>query len=374
MLKKFIKIFIPHESNSFHPHTTRRSSILGYALILVFLNYVIFPAFGIKYTNTLASDINPLELVNLANKERKDLGISELSKNDVLGQAASLKGEDMLLKQYWSHFGPNGETPWQFIKEVGYSYVYAGENLAKDFYADIDAHTAWMQSKTHRENLLNPNFKDIGIATVTGELQGYTTTIIIVMFGSQFGNLTDNVTNSLSAPQILKPASGTQTDKSKVLIEGKAEFGDTLKVFSNGKLLGELPKENAAFTINVELLEKENEIYIKSEDSKSGLESNKSNSVILKLSSGTSPPGSSSLLGTSTFQSNSNGDIKSIVQKVKHFSLGQIINSVFILFFSFFVLIDLLFLSIKGIRRDFSAHHSFHFALILIVAIGILTI
>lgn len=248
MLKKLRKIFIPHESNNYHPHSTRYSSIFFYALLLLVLNYLVFPALGIQTSKAYAANINPQNLIELENTERESRGLSKLTENPLLKQAAELKGKDMLQKQYWSHFGPSNETPWQFIKEAGYSYVYAGENLAKDFYSDIDVHTAWMESESHRANILNKNFNDIGIAVVSGEFQGYNSTIIVVMFGSNFDGNNDF---ALKAPQILSPESGTALNSNSVTIEGSAESGDTLKVFSNGKLIGELPKGGTAFTVNV---------------------------------------------------------------------------------------------------------------------------
>jgi len=90
----------------------------------------------------------------------------------------------MLAKGYWAHFAPDGTSPWSFFLSFGYKYKYAGENLARDFPDASSAVTAWMNSPSHRENILNPNYEDIGIGVVEGSLAGADTTIIVQFFGT----------------------------------------------------------------------------------------------------------------------------------------------------------------------------------------------
>jgi hypothetical protein len=68
--------------------------------------------------------------------------------------------------------------------ESGYDYVYAGENLAKGFNSSQGVHNAWMASKSHRENILNANYREVGIAVVPGELNGDYVILVVQMFGS----------------------------------------------------------------------------------------------------------------------------------------------------------------------------------------------
>lgn len=95
------------------------------------LSIVLFSRFG--YTELLASEISSTYLVELANKDRQKKGVAPLQYNKKLERAAFLKAENMMKLQYWAHYGPNKESPWQFIIQSGYSYAYAGENLAKGF-------------------------------------------------------------------------------------------------------------------------------------------------------------------------------------------------------------------------------------------------
>ena len=102
-----------------------------------------------------------------------------------MSEAASQKAADMFAKNYWAHNSPNGTTPWVFIKSSGYDYLYAGENLARGFTSSTDVIDAWMQSPGHRENMLSPNYKDIGLAVVPGTLTGDETILVVEMFGNR---------------------------------------------------------------------------------------------------------------------------------------------------------------------------------------------
>ena len=66
----------------------------------------------------------------------------------------------------------------------GASLEFAGENLARDFSNPASVVTAWMKSPTHKDNLLNPKFKEIGVAVVDGNLGGIATTLVVQFFGA----------------------------------------------------------------------------------------------------------------------------------------------------------------------------------------------
>ena len=100
-------------------------------------------------------------IVNTINKIRKDNGLEELVSNYNLNTSAREKAEDMVNRDYWSHADPDGNMAWNLIKNAGYNYQKAGENLAKD-YDNIGAIEAWLASPSHLENILSPYFSDIG--------------------------------------------------------------------------------------------------------------------------------------------------------------------------------------------------------------------
>lgn len=130
------------------------------------------------------SSITKEELINLTNKERTKKGLPILRQNLQLSLAAAAKASNMFEENYWSHYSPSGKDPWGFITASGYKFSYAGENLARNFYASSDVVEAWMASPTHRENILNPKYQEVGIAAVYGVLKGQQTVLVVQEFGT----------------------------------------------------------------------------------------------------------------------------------------------------------------------------------------------
>jgi len=124
-------------------------------------------------------------LITFTNQQRTSAGLKPLAKNKELMASAQAKAEDMLTDDYWEHYAPDNTSPWDFIRANGYTYEYAGENLAKGFTDDQSVVTAWMQSPAHRKNILDSTFQDIGIAVVNGRLLGQKTTLVVAHYGKQ---------------------------------------------------------------------------------------------------------------------------------------------------------------------------------------------
>ena len=101
-------------------------------------------------------------MMALHNSVRTEAGLEPLQSDGQLTYAAQKKAEDMLTNQYFAHTSPAGVTPWNWIKSSDYGYDYAGENLSIDFDDAASAFSAWMDSPSHRDNILNRNFSDIG--------------------------------------------------------------------------------------------------------------------------------------------------------------------------------------------------------------------
>lgn len=131
-----------------------------------------------------ASTITPTQVVEQTNAQRASQGLTPLTFSPELSQAATAKGNDMFQKQYWAHTSPEGTTPWVFIRGAGYNYQVAGENLARDFEDTSTMVSAWMASPTHKANIMNPRYQEIGIAVIDGTLEGYETTLVVQMFGT----------------------------------------------------------------------------------------------------------------------------------------------------------------------------------------------
>jgi len=182
-------LFFPRESNNHKAKLIHSSSltIITFALVLFQLVLTFLPKLGPSILG-YAANIPPSEVIRLSNEKRVAAGLPALTENGTLSQAAQAKGADMLNKGYWAHVAPDGTQPWKFFTDVGYKYRYAGENLARDFSNSASAVEAWMASPSHRENLMSPKYKEIGVAVVEGQLAGVETTIIVQLFGTQYAD------------------------------------------------------------------------------------------------------------------------------------------------------------------------------------------
>lgn len=112
--------------------------------------------------------VQPSHLTVLTNEWRAQNNLPALVESPLLNKSAELKCLDMQAKNYWSHNSPDGTLPWAWFKQVDYSYVYAGENLAKQFVTAEGAIKGWKESPTHNENLLKPEYTEVGFATCEG--------------------------------------------------------------------------------------------------------------------------------------------------------------------------------------------------------------
>lgn len=147
---------------------------------------VLFAALHVPQLNHIfgyATNVSPDKILTQINDKRVQANLPPLRHNAQLATAAQTKATDMLAQGYWAHTAPSGEEPWDFIEQSGYHYSLAGENLAKNFQQTDTLIAAWMDSPTHRANILGTEYQDTGIAVVQGELQGVPTTLIVEMFG-----------------------------------------------------------------------------------------------------------------------------------------------------------------------------------------------
>lgn len=154
-----------------------------FILVILVALVGIVPSFRTTAKNSLSA-IYAAVLVNLTNQNRAASNISELKVNPLLEKAAQMKADDMASKSYFAHNTPDGKTPWYWIDQAGYKYVYAGENLAVNFEESEDVETAWMNSRGHFLNIMNPKYTEIGIATSTGIYKAREAVFVVQMFGS----------------------------------------------------------------------------------------------------------------------------------------------------------------------------------------------
>lgn len=185
-----VHLFIPHQTNNHRSKVLHIDSLLVYILIFAVFNLG-FRMLHRQMPDVLgyATDIQVEALLQDTNAQRQALGLTSLTLNPQLSEAAAHKAADMFAKNYWAHNSPTGTTPWDFITASGYTYVVAGENLAKNFSTSQAVVNAWMASPTHRDNIVKPSYKDIGFAVVNGTLNGEETTLVVQMFGSSTESL-----------------------------------------------------------------------------------------------------------------------------------------------------------------------------------------
>lgn len=182
LLKKY---FISHPGNDYKPHFLRRDKIIFACLAALTIELV----FALGVSNVLpVSRLSGVILVNAlvdqTNENRVTENIPMLRLNPLLQAAAQKKADDMAKNDYFAHTSPSGVTPWYWIESVGYDFSYAGENLAVNFSDSEDVTNAWMNSPTHRTNILNGNFTEIGIAMAQGEFEGRPATYVVQFFGA----------------------------------------------------------------------------------------------------------------------------------------------------------------------------------------------
>ncbi len=187
-MKDFLRhFFTPHQTNNHRPkilHHTSLSIIVVFLLCLAFIQ----PRLQRNYPSVLGTSVNVSieDLLQLTNQKRAEAGLAPLVMNNELKLAAADKAKYMLEKNFWAHVAPDGTTPWYFIKNAGYEYLYAGENLARGYNSAPDVINAWMASPSHRENMLSPHYNDIGFAVVSGSLTGSDTVLVVEEFGSKY--------------------------------------------------------------------------------------------------------------------------------------------------------------------------------------------
>ncbi|GAA1053935.1 CAP domain-containing protein [Dietzia natronolimnaea] len=111
--------------------------------------------------------VEPNALERLTNEQREAHDLPALATHELLRQSACHKAADMVKHDYFAHVAPDGTEPWHYFREAGYTYQHAGENLARNFTEDAALVQTWMDSPTHRDNVLG-DFEEQGICSVEG--------------------------------------------------------------------------------------------------------------------------------------------------------------------------------------------------------------
>jgi len=189
------------------------NKVLFYCTICFLVLKILFVGLSANFSeNFFIAGIKQSSLTQMVNRQRSAEGLNLLRENSTLSKAAMLKARDMVEKEYFAHQSPDGNTPWHWFKEAGYNYKYAGENLAIGYVDSDEVYNAWYNSETHRANILNPNYTEIGTAILSGFGKN-NATIVVQLFGSP-----QSETASVVAAQI-EPLQMQESDRYNYLIK-----------------------------------------------------------------------------------------------------------------------------------------------------------
>jgi uncharacterized protein YkwD len=185
---KLKDFFIPHAGNNYQPHSLHPKRLLFHATSVLVVKLMLFIlVFFYPMTAWMTPDVSAEEgrkIIALTNTLRKSLSLETLTENQKLNQAAIKKVEDMLINQYFAHQSPQGYDLEHFLKLATYNnYLTVGENLAIGYSDAAEVMTAWENSPTHYSNLVDPNFKEIGVALAGGIYQEQDTIFTAQYFG-----------------------------------------------------------------------------------------------------------------------------------------------------------------------------------------------
>lgn len=240
--QKLRNVFVPCKDNNYRPKLLDSDFLFYYALIILILKLVILPFFLYLPKTSFFAALTKESLINLTNQERQSLGFNALKENPLLDRAASQKAQDMLKSDYFSHYSPQGKSPWFWFNKAGYKYQKAGENLAIGFLEAEEVFQAWNNSPSHKKNIIDPGYDDTGVAVLKGNFQGKEVTIVVQLFGSKLSPLAP-VQKVEAQGEIRKEKGESQTQKKKLIpttTTAESVKGSQAPIASSIKI----PKEN----------------------------------------------------------------------------------------------------------------------------------
>lgn len=186
-------------------------------LILVVGTFALSLIQPIQNSSVLAysTNVTVSGLLQSTNTQRTQNGATGLQVNSALNAAAQAKANDMIARNYWSHTTPDGQQPWIFMDGAGYKYQKAGENLAYGFATSSDTVTGWMNSQTHKDNMLDTAFSEVGFGFANGENFNSSgeETVVVAMYGKPVVLSASNETAPAPTPSPTKVSAAPKPDE-----------------------------------------------------------------------------------------------------------------------------------------------------------------
>jgi uncharacterized protein YkwD len=162
-------------------------------------------------------------IIYYTNIERVKVGLNPLTKNTKLNNSATSKIDDMFMGQYFEHTAPNGKTAADLVKSFDYKFQIVGENLALGiFQTDKSLVQAWMDSPTHRANILNPKYTEIGAAVGIGDYKSQKQWLAVQHFAKPMplcDEIDENVQNNINKEKTVLEAEERELQKRAGVIE-----------------------------------------------------------------------------------------------------------------------------------------------------------
>ncbi len=193
--------FIPHEGNNYHPHALHHKRILFYGVFGITVKCIavtvalLLPTQAFVIPEVLVAQQE--KVIELTNEVRVREGVPPIVYSEPLAQSSLHKAVDMAEKSYFEHVSPEGKKLKNFLHEVNYYYSVAGENLAVGFSSPEAMVNAWVESPTHFSNLIDPDFRDIGVGSSVGMYGGNLAVYVAQHFGTPSSEQSSIAENNL---------------------------------------------------------------------------------------------------------------------------------------------------------------------------------
>jgi len=184
-MSRIANFFIASEANNYKPPVLSYKALTIYGILMLLLRLLLdtMPASG--------AAVESGTLMQLINQERSSRNLTVLIAHSSLVKASAEKSQDMIDRDYFAHVDPDGNYVWYRIANAGYgAYKTLGENLAVDFTTSEGMIQAWLDSPTHRANLLQTDFRDQGLTALYGDYQGRFTNLTASLFGAKVAGQT----------------------------------------------------------------------------------------------------------------------------------------------------------------------------------------
>lgn len=165
-------------------------------LLLAAVGALLAPAGAAPSEASSATSLDSGVLLGI-NQIRTEHDLAPLTLSSALSAAAQAHSADMVANGYFSHSSRNGTPFWQRIEDYypmgHFHYWSVGENLLWSSGTTVAPRAVvseWMASPPHRENILNPGWRQVGIGAASspdapGTFDGRAVTVVTTDFGSR---------------------------------------------------------------------------------------------------------------------------------------------------------------------------------------------